>query len=86
MEINLQTSKDQKAFEKVLLKNYPTHSIELTIEVSVALSETGNQQTRQNIHNIKINSIPLSSTGQESPRASAAGEPGTSPSWEDSVQ
>lgn len=32
--------------------------MQLTTEVSVALSETGTQQTRQNIHDTKINSIP----------------------------
>lgn len=40
----------------------------------MALSETGDQQTRQNIHNIKINSIPLPSTGQDHAQESAAGE------------
>lgn len=38
MEINLQTTKDQ-AFKKVLKKITQTHSIKLTIEVTVALGE-----------------------------------------------
>lgn len=72
MEINLHTSRDQSFFKKFFLKNYPVHNIELTIEASVSLSETGNQQNTQDIK-IKYVIFPFSVLARKVYTAIAAG-------------